>query len=192
METTQIPFNYFYLLFKKIFQKEILELERKKIGKNADILSDIFGFYYTESLPKEEKLSIYNKALFEVCTNYVALSNADIDIFPADTLEFVNVILDTIHKNPYRESFLMSLQFIYQDYLECLGKGAPILMITQDPELLSSLKITLDSNYHITEFNAINMEMEEQDKIMTKIISMEKNNKIGPIPKTTFRFRKDI
>lgn len=185
-------FNYFYQMFINELHKNILEINQTRIKETNGEPSDIFDIYSTINMSKEEQLSIYNKTLFNVCSNYVTLSNASIYIFPADFLEFVYLILDTIHENPYKESFLLSLQFIYQDYFSCLEKGRPILISCEDAESLSSFQVNLDSRYQIMNFETNNMNLLEQDKIMTKIIAMEKENKLGPIPKVLLRVRKDI
>lgn len=88
---------------------------------------------------------LYNQILFDICADYVALTDSFIEVFPKDTLEFVSLILDTIQENPYKESFLFSLQFIYQNYLDCLEKGNPILMASEDSSTYSYLKETLKS-----------------------------------------------
>lgn len=188
----EIPFDYFYRMFQSQCREKILEIEQKRIAEHTQELSEIFDFYYTTSITQEDCLPIYNQVLFDICTDYITLSDSDINILPTDPLELVDLILDTMHDNPYQESFLQSLQFIYKDYLNCLGKGSPILMSTKDISSSPFLKVTLDSRYQITQFDAINMDLLEEDKTMTKIVSMEKNHQIGPIPKVLIHFRKDI
>lgn len=192
MNSNQIPFNYFYQIFKNEYRQIILKKERDKIGKIADYLNEIFDFYGSISLGKNDQLSIYNQILFDICANYISLSNSLIDVYPANTLEFVELILNTIQENPYKESFLLSLQFIYQDYLACLGKGSPILMSSEDSNSLASFQITLNSSNQIVDFDAVNMDLIDQDKVMTKIIAMESNQQLGPIPQVRYRLRKDV
>lgn len=188
MESLEIPFNYFYKIFNDENRKAYFELKQKRISETSEDLDNIFD----SLLLKEEMLSIYNKTLYNICTNYVSISNSSIDIFSKDTLEFVDLILDTMHDNPYKESFLTSLQFIYQNYFDCLGKGCPILMSSENNEIESSFLVTLDSHNEITQFEAINMEFIEQDKTMTKLLTMEINKQQGPLPKVLYYIRKDI
>ena len=95
-------------------------------------------------------------------------------------------------KNPYQRSFLMPLQFIYQDYLDTLKKGTPMLFSSQDVTKEKKFEVTLDSNYQIATFEAINMNLIEQAQTMTQIILHQKNNQMGPIPYVRTKYRKDI
>lgn len=65
-------------------------------------------------------------------------------------------------------------------------------MSSEDSYSLSSFQITLDSSNLIIGFDATNMNLLEQAKIMSKIVSMESSQQIGPIPKVLYRIRKDI
>lgn len=190
MESGNVPFNYFYNIFQNEFRRLSLEKERMRIGNTADQLSDIFDFYTSLAMSKEEKISIYNQILYDICINYVSISNSSIYVFPKEPLELIDLILNKIHENPYRESFLMSLQFIYQDYFNCLGKGSPTLMSSNDSSENQSFQITLDYCNKISEFDSTNMDLVEQDKTMNKILFMELNNQVGPIPKVLYRIRK--
>lgn len=181
-----IPFNYFYIIFKTNYKKEWLETQKQRISENNKQTGITIG------VTKAQQLSIYNKLLLEICSDYVSLSNAPIDIFPSDVFEFVNLVLETMHENPYKESFLESLQFIYQDYLECLEKGFPLLFSSETEEEISYMEVTLDSAYHIMQFDSINMDVFEQDKIMNKFVAMESKNQIGPHEKVRIHVRKDI
>lgn len=192
MQKDKIKFNYFYIMFQDIVRKEIVELEKNKIGDTAYDLSEIFDFYSNNQITKEEKLNLYNKGLFEVCSNYVSLSNSIIDVYPNNSLEFVDLILDTIHENPYKESFLISLQFIYNDYFGTLRKGIPTLMSSETEKEDSYFQITFDSRYKLNEFESVNMDMVEQNKIITNLLKLELNNQIGPVNKVKYYYRKDI
>lgn len=192
MQNNKIKHNYFYTMFQDIVRNEIIELERNRIGETAYNLSEIFDFYTNNKISKEDKINLYNKSLFDVCTNYVSLSNSSIDIYPNDSLEFIELILGNIHDNPYKESFLMSLQFIYNDYLGTLGKGIPTLISSESDNENSYFKITLNSRYKLNEFEAVNMDMLEEDEIITNILKLELNNQIGPVNKVKYIIRKDI
>lgn len=181
-----IPFNYFYIIFKTKYKKEWLEIQKQRISENNKQSGITIG------VTKTQQLSIYNKLLLEICSDYVSLSNAPIDIFPSDAFEFVNLILETMQENPYKESFLESLPYIYQDYLECLEKGFPMLFWSKNSAEISYLQVTLDSNYQIIQFDSINIDEYEQDKIMNKFVAMESKNQIGPHEKVRIHVRKDI
>ena len=192
MESLQIPFSYFYGMFQEQFRKNVWQQERRKIGETADELDDMIDFFLAIDMSTEEQLALYDQSFMEVCTNYVSTTDAPIDVIPTDPFEFTDLILDTMQENVYKESFLFSLQFIYQNYLECLGKGSPTLMECEDNESISHLQITLDSHYQIVQFESVNMDLLEQDKLMTKVVSMEKNQQLGPYPKVLLKARKDI
>lgn len=186
MDTKQIPFNYFYKMFIDENRKTILEKMWNKIVEDDYELCDIF------SVSNEELLKNYNKSLWNVCMNYISLADSKIIVLPQNAIEFVNSILDEIEENKYKESFLMSLQFIYQQYFESLDLGSPILMSSDDEVSPSYFKITLDSQYKISNFDSTNMNLLEQTKTMTKVLTMASEHQQGPIPKTVYCIRKDI
>ena len=84
------------------------------------------------------------------------------------------------------------MQFIYQDYLDCLEKGFPLLFSSEDEDTLPYLEVTLDSNYQIIQFDSINIDEYEQDKIMNKFVAMESKNQIVPHEKVRIHVRNDI
>jgi len=192
MENKQVPFNYFYLIFQEKFRKKVFEFELNKIGDCANIINEIFDIDVATDISNNECINIYDEILHEVCCDYIALSNSSIDIFPSDSFEFVNLVLDTIEENPYKDSFLLSFKFIYQEYFISLGHGYPILMSCEDDTVQPSLKVTLNRQHQITQFESTNMNMIEQDKLLTKLLVMEKQHQIGPIPKVLVHIRNDI
>lgn len=128
----------------------------------------------------------------EVCTNFITLENLPIDILPNNPLELVDLILATISQCTYQESFLESLPFIYQIYFENMNLGFPTLMSTDDPKSCSVFKVIWDHRNQMRSFDAVNMSLLEQNKIMTRFLLMETKNQIGPIPKLLHYVRKDI
>lgn len=172
--------------------QKALEIERNRISNNTD--ESIFGsFYFPASASGEERLSIYDETVYDICMTYLSLSKSSIDVLPTTTLELLDMILsEAMFDNPYRESFLLSLQFIYQEYFEALGKGSPTLMSSFEKDKQPSLEITLDSRNQITQFDSTNMDSLEQTKTMTKILSLERERKLGPIPNVTFQIRRDF
>lgn len=189
----KMQFNYFYKMFQKEFQKLAVEKERTKpeYEEYYEELFLIFDEIYSPRLTSKEKIELMDKSLFEVCTNYVSLSNVNIEVFPTTSFEFVSLILENREDNSYQESFLLSLQFIVQDYLQVLKKGRPMLF-SSDYGTKSTFQITLDSQYQICQFDAQNMDLLEGDKTMLNILSLEKKGQIGPIPKVSYLYRKDI
>lgn len=186
MNKEQIPFNYFYKMFKEENHKILAANMKNRIAEDEDELYDIFP------ISNEEKLKNYNESLWNVCANYISLANSKMAVFPQDALDFANNIIDEIEESPYKESLLTSLQFIYQQILESLELGYPTLMLSDDGATPSYCEITLDSQYKIVNFDSINMDLLEQTKTMTKVLTMEKNRQQGPIPKVGYRIRKDI
>ena len=114
------------------------------------------------------------------------------NILPNNSLEFVTEILNEIEENPYQKSFLASLQFIFQDYFECLEIGRPILFSSEEDSNDSYMEMVLDSQYKITQFETMNMDLLEQTKTMTKVLILESHRQLGPISKVKYYYRKDI
>lgn len=110
---------------------------------------------------------------------------------PTTSFEFVSLILANKEENSYQESFLLSLQFIVQDYLQVLKKRRPMLF-SSDYGTKSTFQVTLDSQCQICQFDAQNMDLLEQDKTMLNILFLEKKKQIGPIPKVSYLYRKNI
>lgn len=185
-----ISFRYFYDLFQEEFCKRINILKENRIGEE-DELDSCFP-YFTNIVSNEERLSIYDEILYEVCASYITLSGFDLTIYPKTSFEFVSLLLNEIPVNPYYNSFLLSFQFIIQDYLECLGRGRPVLFSSQEEGVLPNLQITFDRRNQLTQFDAINLDLLEEDKILLKVLTLEKNNQIGPIQNVSYRYRKDI
>ncbi len=184
----EIPFNFFYQMFQKEVSKGSLKLYRNRLQQEEDEIS-YFDYF---PLNKEEQTSIYDNALMKVCTNYITLGNVPIDILPNHPLELVDLILKTGHHSFYQESFSKSLQFIYQVYLKNMNLGFPTLISSDDSELPPVFKVTWDHRKQITSFESININLLEQNKVMTKFLIMETRNQIGPIPKLLHYIRKDI
>lgn len=187
----KVEFNHFHGMFLKKDQKILSEnMENKSIEDEDDReFMVMFPMLFSK---KEEVLDAYNKSLFHVCENYISLSNSKMDIFPNNTFEFVLDILDGIEYNPYRYSFLMSLQFIYQDYLGCLEVGGPSLRSSEKKSQDSYMEITFNKQYQITDFECVNMSLLEQTKTMTEFVMMQNNQQIGPLQKVKYHYRKDI
>lgn len=186
----EIEHNYFYLNFRREYLNILKEVQRNKIQDN-EYENEWYESFIMYVPTKEEQISIFDKGLFETCINYISLSKSNIIVLPNNSIELLDLILENIQCNPYQKSFLMSLQYIFQDYFAALKRGAPILFSSEE-DINPSFQVTLDSNYQMTQFEAINMDLVEQNKIILRILTLEKNNQIGPVPNVEYIYRKDI
>lgn len=191
----KVDFNYFYLMFLQKFQEYLFLNTKNKISiKDSEEEESLFFLsnYYSSS---KEKLMACDKSLYYVCTYYMTLSDSEIKVLPKDSFELLECILEELEKRndrEYKNSFLFSLEFIYQKYLEILNVGSPILSSEENDNKEKLLKVTLDSKYKIMGFESVNMDLLEQVKIMNKLVVMEYNHQIGPQQKVKFLYRKDI
>lgn len=191
MDRDKIQISYFYRMFQQKYCEKLYNINKSKIKNDID--DDIFEFLNPEYLDIDEQLSIYNESLVDICTEYITISNSNISIISNNQLELIDEILEENYDNPYKESFLHSLQFIYRDYFNLLHIGNPILSASMDETYSSALIMTLDSKYKIIEFEAVNMDLEEETKIMSDIFKMKYNHQVGPYhPKVNIKVRKDI
>lgn len=189
LKEREIEFNYFYKMFREEYRKNIVKTRREKqLNDCNDGLLEILTMTYT----KGEILQLYENSLFQVCVNYLSLADSSMNILPNNSLEFVTEILNEIEENPYQKSFLASLQFIFQDYFECLEIGRPILFSSEEDSNDSYMEMVLDSQYKITQFETMNMDLLEQTKTMTKVLILESHRQLGPISKVKYYYRKDI
>ncbi len=176
-------------MFREEYRKNIVKTRREKqLNDCNDGLLEILTMTYT----KGEILQLYENSLFQVCVNYLSLADSSMNILPNNSLEFVTEILNEIEENPYQKSFLASLQFIFQDYFECLEIGRPILFSSEEDSNDSYMEMVLDSQYKITQFETMNMDLLEQTKTMTKVLILESHRQLGPISKVKYYYRKDI
>lgn len=185
-----IPFNYFYTMFNTECRKNTIRNMQTKISEGDR--DDIFLDFFYQTLDNKENLEIYNESLFECCANYISLSKSSRTVYPNNGLQFAKTILEEIENNPYQESFIMSLQFIYQDYLTKLGIGTPSLCSYEEEETSPYMEITLDAKYQITKFETVNMSLLEQTKIITDFLLLESSEKLGPFQNIKYQYRKDI
>lgn len=181
-----INHSYFYQMYLRKFNEKLLEESKTKIGS-----SDIYE--YLNGLPKEEKLLIFDEILFDICDNYISLSNSDIYIYPNDSFCLLNQILDNMHDNIYKESFLFSLQIILGEcfcHLDLAKSG-----LTSSSKISSNdsgLKIVYDKFNKIIEIENNDNDLIKGLKMLLNILSMERENKIGPFPEVKLIYRKDV
>lgn len=184
-------FNFFDKMFDRECQRNIVENMRHKITENDDF--ELLYLFPTQLVGKEETLEIYKKSLFECCANYISLANIDINLYPSEALDFVELILESNEKDSYYgESFLFSLQLIYQKFFSALNIDSPVLNSCSEDSDSSYLEVILNSSYHLLDFRSVNMSELEQTKTMTKILKLELENKLGPLQNVKYCYRKDI
>ena len=111
----KIEHNYFYLSFRREYLNILKEVQRNKIQDN-EYENEWYESFIMYVPTKEEQISIFDKGLFETCINYISLSKSNIIVLPNNSIELLDLILENIQCNPYQKSFLMSLQYIFQDY----------------------------------------------------------------------------
>lgn len=143
----EIKFNYFYDMFNQECRNNIIKNMKNKISESDDDF-ELFCLFPEQSIGEREKLDIYQDSLFECCANYISLTNTDIVVYPHEALDFVELILNTIEETPYTysESFVISLQIIYQKFFLALSLGSPLLWSFEDDSNDSYLEVTLDSS----------------------------------------------
>lgn len=185
----EIPFNYFHQLFLQNIQKKKIELARDRIAQDEE--DDLISLLLFTEFTKEEMLSISNEVLMDICENYMITTQSEIEVLPNDPFSFINLILNKEEENTYRNSFLESLPLIYREYFSVLGNGIPYLMGSTDEKKPSCFTINLDHQYRIINFDITNMDLLEQVKTMTKIVSMEVGERIGPVPKVLILINPD-
>lgn len=178
-------------MFKEEYRKLASEILKSRLGEDTLEIMELFDVYLNPELTREESLLYFDNSLFEVCTNYISLSNSSIMVLPNNSFELLQLIFENMENNPYQESFLQSVQFIFRDYFKLLNKGYPMLF-SSEINSIPNLQITFDFNYKIIQFYAENMDLLEQDKTMMRILSLEKNNQIGPVPNVKYIYRNDI
>jgi len=187
-----IPFNYFFQQYSKKCNELILEDTQNKLGPIDKDDFDLMDFLmFRQTLEKEKMIEIRKKALWEICANYIGLTNLEITVYPKEPFEFVHLILHSEKETTYQESFQLSLQLIYQDFLAYLGVGCPAIWQSQDFDQ-PTFEITLDSKNKINKIETHKMNLLEQNEAMTRLVLMMMNQQLGPLPKTLIRKREDI
>ncbi|MGM9834730.1 MAG: hypothetical protein ACI31M_03025 [Bacilli bacterium] len=189
-QNNTITFNYFL----HMFENEVLKRTKEICLKKETYLEEDDIIYVAEVLlTNEEKIRIYNESFYEILVNYLSLSeNKELTIVPSNPITLCCLILNSLEDNKYKESFLLSVQFIIKRYLSLLDKGDPTLSSrdTKDKEKLFT--ITYDSNSRMNDFESNNMSLEEQDETMLKILKLSLEGKDINLPDIKIINRKDI
>lgn len=172
-----IPFNYFLLKFNQL----IYEKADKKLEDDFYVLSD------------KEQLQIFNDSFFEILVNYLVLTeNNEIVVRPENPVDLCRLILSNLKDSPYKQSLLMSLQFIVARYLVLLGKGFPNPMHNDEEGKEKSFKIIYDSKERMNAFDSINMPLEEQTETMVQVLKLVMDNQEIDLPNVEKIVRTDI
>lgn len=179
----EIPFNYFLLMFNK-------EIYNRTNRVCYEMQEDDDDFYV---LSNKEQLQIFNDSFYEILINYLALTdNQEIIVLPERPIDLCRLILSDLKETTYKQSLLMSLQFIVAKYLEKLDKGYPILMSSNDEEKEKSFKIVYDSKQKMNVFDSINMPLEEQTETMVQVLKLVMDNQKVDFPNVEKIIRTDI
>lgn len=188
----EVHFRFFYDKFRELFREKAYKIKATRVSEHSDDpfedLDNIFDIYWTPTISPEERIRIFDEILFDICVNYVSLANMDLGDYPKSSFAFLDLILNNAQKNKYLESFLLSIQFIFKDYFNFLGKGDPLLRGSEE-ECEPVLEITLDEQNKIEQFEAINMNLLEENKAILRVLTLEKANKIGPVEQVTYHYK---
>lgn len=173
----EIPFNYFLLKFNQL----IYEKADKKLEDDFYVLSD------------KEQLQIFNDSFFEILVNYLILTeNNEIVVRPENPVDLCRLILSDLKDSPYKQSLLMSLQFIVARYLVLLGKGFPSIRFSEEEKSEKLFKIVYDSKQRMNTFDSINMPLEERTDTMVQVLKLVMDNKEIDLPNVEKIIRTDI
>lgn len=190
----EVELYYFYQIFRKYYENILKEKTNEKIAlEKEEYRRELLRMFPISHATKEEILKAYNDSLFYVCRHYISLSNSKTESFSNNPFELVTIILDKIEENPYKDSLLISLQFIYQRYFYSLELGNSMAITPLNNDLQDSyMEVVWDSSYKIFGIKTVNMGLLEQTKIMTKFFLLQKNQQQGPLQKVKYRYCKDI
>lgn len=192
----EIELNYFHKIYRNKYQELIQQTIKERIMSQEKYEQELFLMFPLAYATQDEKLEASNKSLYFTCLSYLSLSNSNINA-SSNSFKLLNDILNELEINPYRDlkykySFLTSIQFICQNYLDNLDIGFPILFNSYNNLEESYMNILLDSRYKIYKFDCLNMNLLKQTKTMVKVVLMLYNHQIGSMQNTKFVYSKDF
>lgn len=202
----KIPETFLFQLYNREYQREVNEI-------NYQFFENDTYFNREEFLKKS--IEVLEDKIFKMCLHYLSLTNSEINVIPSDLFEFIDVILEKIQKNPYKKSFLLALNLFYSEYFSLMLKGNPFTVTeVRVPEKIQYinpkiskhswytipnqtkkgdiLEVVTDSKNKIVSFEGKGLNPIDRCQIMNKMVRMEKNGEIGPLPKVRQKIRKDI
>lgn len=118
MNSNEIPLNYFYREYSQNYRKIVLE-------RQAQLLKDGIKSYYINLI--EEKMPMMEKAIMEVCIEYIRICNLEIELLPNNVFELLLLILERSKLTTYQQNPLFSIDLICAGYLEMIGARRPVL-----------------------------------------------------------------
>lgn len=183
MNSNAIPFNYFYRECSQKYQKIVLE-------RQAQLLKDGIKSYYVYLI--EEKMPMMEKAIMEVCIDYIRICDLGIELLPKNVFELLLFILEQSKPTTYQQSFLFSIDLICADYLEMIGAGRPVLSSSNKKSDEKYCEVTLNKENKIMDLTTINLNPLEETKIIVKMCMLIKNKEQGPLPLVKYRKRNDV
>lgn len=183
----KIKLDYFYNLFRKDYEKSAVDY---LYSKNNEEVFDEVSIYYSNLISREERIRFFDESLLYVCKCYIALSKSSVEAI-GKAFETVSFILNAMEENEYQKSFLFSLMSILNEYLICLDKGRAILSSTKGAGN-KEYRIILDSDRKIREMNDRNMSQLEATQTMLRVLTLERNGGIGPIPNVVYKYDKNM
>lgn len=91
------------------------------------LLKEGINNYFCSSINKKEKIQIMEKAIMEVCIDYIRICDLEIELLPKNVFELLLLILEQSKPTTYQQSFLFSIDLICADYLEMIDARRPVL-----------------------------------------------------------------
>ena len=183
MKSIEIPINYFYKECFQNYRKIVLE-------RQAQLLKDDIKSYYINLI--EEKMPMMEKAIMEVCIEYIRICNLEIELLPNNVFELLLLILEQDKSNTYQQSFLFSIQLICADYLEIIDAGRPIIGSVTSELDDQFMEIVLDRKNKILDIEYTNLNLLEQTKMIVKLCTFLNSKQQGPLPLVRYRKRNDV
>ena len=178
MEENKLEPAHFYHMYLDKRNERVYRDNKNKLSDDDDM--GIYECIDFHSINKNDLKSIILGAINDTCMEYLNESDSNISVIPNDTFEFIDYILEEDIESIYKDNFIFSLNFIYQDYLNLLNKGYPYFESSIDDSGMSEYIMVLNSENEIIKFESIGLKEEEQAKIITSMFRMDYNNQLGP------------
>ena len=132
-------------------------------------------------------MPMMEKAIMEVCIEYIRICNLEIELLPNNVFELLLLILEQDKSNTYQQSFLFSIQIICADYLEIIDAGRPIIGSVTSELDDQFMEIVLDRKNKILDIEYTNLNLLEQTKMIVKLCTFLNSKQQGPLPLVRYR-----